>query len=126
MDKNKIINNDPKEILDILADAQEAFWGVIAERFSNDLISGDFSPSQTFQFNSTCNTALMAWLTTNKFFFHLKSVGCIIDKYGYTYSRLVNGGFDPDTRCNVSDIEVEEWFDSLSKEDLIMVNKFRD
>tara|TARA_R100000008_G_C3461749_1_gene104558 strand:- start:59 stop:325 length:267 start_codon:yes stop_codon:yes gene_type:complete len=53
----------------------------------------------------------------------LKSVGCAIDENGVTYPMLESGfpSFDEDGACHVYDIENEEWFDTLSTEDIDII-----
>ena len=53
---------------------------------------------------------------------NLNSVGCVINSNnGLVCSVMADGSIDLDdlsNACHVNDIEYEEWFDSLSQEDI--------
>ena len=53
----------------------------------------------------------------------LESVANMIDEDGVTYPMLADGGYDVFCGVHVSDIENEEWFNALSKEDLAVVEE---
>ena len=55
----------------------------------------------------------------------LESVANMIDENGVTYPMLVDGGYDIFCGVHVSDIENEEWFNALSKEDLAVVEEHK-
>ena len=52
---------------------------------------------------------------------NLDSVGCVVDENGVTYPMLVDGGYDEDGGIHINDIEEEYWFESLSDEDLAVI-----
>ena len=54
---------------------------------------------------------------------NLESVGSVIASNGITYPMLVDGGYDEDGGIHIHDIENEEWFESLSDEDLDVVGE---
>jgi hypothetical protein len=54
---------------------------------------------------------------------NLESVGNIIDEKGVTYPMLADGGYDWLGGIHIHDIENEEWFESLSDEDLDVVGE---
>ena len=50
--------------------------------------------------------------------YKLESVGSGIDRYGWTYAGLVDGGYDMDSRVHLDDIEQDDdWFNGLSDKD---------
>jgi len=54
--------------------------------------------------------------------YKLESVGSGIDRYGWTYAGLVDGGYDMDSRWHLDDIEKDgEWFECLSDKDRSVV-----
>ena len=53
----------------------------------------------------------------------LESVANMIDENGITYPMLADGGYDIFCGVHVSDIENEEWFNALSKEDIAVVEE---
>ena len=54
----------------------------------------------------------------------LESVGCCIDtKTGMTYPMYADGSWDEEMGCHLEDIETDEWFDALSDEDRVIVNR---
>ena len=49
----------------------------------------------------------------------LESVGCALDtKTGMTYPMYADGTHDEEMGCHIEDIENDEWFESLSDEDI--------
>ena len=57
---------------------------------------------------------------------NLESVGNVIDENGVTYPMLVDGGYDVFGGIHIHDIENEEWFESLSEDDLDVVGEISD
>jgi|TARA_R110002020_G_scaffold20041_2_gene68702 hypothetical protein len=57
---------------------------------------------------------------------NLESVGNVIDESGVTYPMLADGGYDIFGGIHIHDIENEEWFESLSEEDLDVVGEISD
>ena len=53
----------------------------------------------------------------------LNSVGCVIDEKGMTYPMLVDGGYDEDGGCHVNNIENEEFFKALNRDELFIVEE---
>jgi len=54
----------------------------------------------------------------------LESVGCWFDsKSEMVYPMLVNGDFAEDQGTNIYDDMSDEWFESLSPKDFLIVNK---
>ena len=47
-----------------IADAQNAFWQVIAERFPN-ITTGDFPPLPALSFDVACTQAVLTWVKCN-------------------------------------------------------------
>ena len=52
---------------------------------------------------------------------NLNSVGNVIDENGVTYPMLADGGHDIFAGVHINDIENEEWFDTLSLEDIEII-----
>ena len=49
----------------------------------------------------------------------LESVGsCVDTKTGMTYPMYADGTHDEEMGCHIEDIENDEWFESLSDEDI--------
>jgi len=54
--------------------------------------------------------------------YKLESVGSGIDRLGWTYAGLVDGGYDMDSRVHLDDIEPDgDWFEGLSDKDRSVV-----
>ena len=53
----------------------------------------------------------------------LDSVGCVIDEKGVIYPMLVDGGYDEDGGRHVNDIENEEFFKALNRDELFIVEE---
>ena len=58
-------------------------------------------------------------------YYELKSVGCHIDKDGYTYPTLRDGSPDLEDPCHIDDITNDEWYDSLSQKDRDVIESLR-
>lgn len=55
----------------------------------------------------------------------LESVGTLIDKETLqTYAMLVDGGYDEDSEMHVDDC-CEEWHESLSEKDLMLIKSIK-
>ncbi len=57
-------NIDENKIKSVAEDAQEAFWSVVADRYS-EMTSGDFPPDATLAFDAACKKAVKVWVISN-------------------------------------------------------------
>ena len=52
-----------RHVAEVAAEAQEAFWAVVAQRHEG--FSGDFPPDATVLFDTACEKAVDVWLQEN-------------------------------------------------------------
>lgn len=62
----------------------------------------------------------------DKYYRLLDSVGCYIDGDGFTYPSDEQGNPDLSNPFHIADIEEDEWFNTLSQEDIDTVCKIRE
>ena len=53
----------------------------------------------------------------------LNSVGCVIDRNGITYPMYADGSYDIDGGCHVNDIDNDEFFKALNRDELFIVQE---
>ena len=53
------------DVPDVVEDAQEAFWAVVAKHFKEEIKSGDLTVHEIVGFDAACGTVVERWIENN-------------------------------------------------------------